>query len=75
MGQSPAATRAKGGLDLVITNAIILDWWGVVKADIGIRDGRIVGIGKAGIPTSWTASRKAWRSGLHRGVIGRRKRS
>ena len=48
MGQSPAATRAKGGLDLVITNAIILDWWGVVKADIGIRDGRIVGIGKAG---------------------------
>jgi hypothetical protein len=48
MGQSPAATRAKGGLDLVITNAIIIDWWGVVKADIGIRDGRIVGIGKAG---------------------------
>ncbi|MGC3975510.1 MAG: urease subunit alpha [Nitrospira sp.] len=50
MGQSPAATRASGGLDLVITNAIILDWWGVVKADIGIRDGRIVGIGKAGNP-------------------------
>ena len=48
MGQSPAATRAKGGLDLVITNAVIIDWWGVVKADIGIRDGRIVGIGKAG---------------------------
>ena len=48
MGQSPAATRAKGALDLVITNAIIIDWWGVVKADIGIRDGRIVGIGKAG---------------------------
>jgi urease alpha subunit len=48
MGQSPAATRAKGALDLVITNAIIVDWWGVVKADIGIRDGRIVGIGKAG---------------------------
>ena len=48
MGQSPATTRAKGGLDLVITNAIIIDWWGVVKADIGIRDGRIVGIGKAG---------------------------
>ncbi|MCE7979429.1 MAG: urease subunit alpha, partial [Nitrospira sp. NTP1] len=48
MGQSPEATRAKGGLDLVITNAIIIDWWGVVKADIGIRDGRIVGIGKAG---------------------------
>jgi urease subunit alpha len=48
MGQSPTATRAKGGLDLVITNAIIIDWWGVVKADIGIRDGRIVGIGKSG---------------------------
>ncbi len=48
MGQSPAATRAKGALDLVITNAIIIDWWGVVKADIGIRAGRIVGIGKSG---------------------------
>ena len=48
MGQSPAATRAKGALDLVITNAIIIDWWGIVKADIGIRDGRIAGIGKAG---------------------------
>jgi urease subunit alpha len=48
MGQSPAATRARGALDLVITGAIILDWWGVVKADIGIRDGRIVAIGKAG---------------------------
>lgn len=48
MGQSPSATRAKGALDLVITNAIIIDWWGIVKADIGIRDGRIVGIGKAG---------------------------
>ncbi|TKB75712.1 MAG: urease subunit alpha [Nitrospira sp.] len=50
MGQSPSATRAKGALDLVITNAIIIDWWGVMKADIGIRDGRIVGIGKAGNP-------------------------
>lgn len=37
-------------LDLVITNAVILDWWGVVKADIGIRDGKIVGIGKSGNP-------------------------
>ena len=43
MGQSPSATRANGALDLVITNAIIIDWWGIVKADIGIRDGRIVG--------------------------------
>ncbi len=50
MGQSPAATRARGALDLIITNAIIVDWWGIVKADIGIRDGRIVGIGKAGNP-------------------------
>jgi urease subunit alpha len=50
MGQSPAATRARGSLDTVITNAIILDWWGIVKADIGIRDGRIAGVGKAGNP-------------------------
>ncbi len=50
MGQSPAATRKSGSLDVVITNAIILDYWGIVKADIGIRDGRIVGIGKAGNP-------------------------
>ncbi|MCI0365598.1 MAG: urease subunit alpha, partial [Phycisphaerales bacterium] len=50
MGQSPAATRKSGSLDVVITNAIILDHWGIVKADIGIRDGRIVGIGKAGNP-------------------------
>ncbi|MBM4123757.1 MAG: urease subunit alpha [Nitrospira sp.] len=50
MGQSPAATRAGGALDLVITNAVVLDYWGIVKADIGIRDGRIVAIGKAGNP-------------------------
>jgi len=50
MGQSPTATRARGALDLVITGAIILDWWGIVKADIGIRDGRIVAIGKSGNP-------------------------
>ncbi|MCP9460459.1 MAG: urease subunit alpha [Nitrospira sp.] len=50
MGQSPSATRKSGALDLVITNAVILDYWGVVKADIGIRDGRIAGIGKAGNP-------------------------
>lgn len=43
-------SRAQGALDTVITNAIILDWWGVVRADIGIRDGRIVGIGHAGNP-------------------------
>jgi urease subunit alpha len=50
MGQSARATAAEGVLDLVITNALILDHWGIVKADIGIRDGRIVGIGKAGNP-------------------------
>ena len=50
MGQSPNATRSDGALDLVITNALILDHWGIVKADIGIRDGRIIGIGKSGNP-------------------------
>jgi urease subunit alpha len=50
MGQSARATRAGGALDLVITNALIIDHWGVVKADIGIRDGRVVKIGKAGNP-------------------------
>ena len=51
MGQSPAALREGGkALDLVITNALILDWWGIVKADVGIRDGRIVALGKAGNP-------------------------
>ena len=44
------ATREEGALDLVITNAVIVDHWGIVKADIGIRDGRIAGIGKAGNP-------------------------
>lgn len=50
MGQHPLATRAEGVLDLVITNAIIIDTWGIVKADIGIKDGLISGIGKAGNP-------------------------
>jgi urease subunit alpha len=49
MGQS-ARTRAQGTADTIITGALILDHWGVVKADIGIRDGRIVGLGKAGNP-------------------------
>ena len=49
MGQS-TRSRADGAPDLVITGAIILDHWGIVKADIGVRDGRIVGIGKAGNP-------------------------
>jgi len=50
MGQSARATRAEQTLDTVITNAVIIDHWGIVKADIGIRDGRIVAIGKAGNP-------------------------
>jgi len=48
MGQSARATSASGQLDTVITNALILDYTGVIKADIGIKDGRIVGIGHAG---------------------------
>ncbi|WP_137149114.1 urease subunit alpha [Mycolicibacterium sp. CR10] len=49
MGQS-RATRADGAPDTVITGAVILDYWGIIKADIGIRDGRITAIGKAGNP-------------------------
>ncbi len=49
MGQSPT-TNADGAVDAVITNALILDWWGIVKADVGIKDGRIAAIGKAGNP-------------------------
>ena len=47
MGQS---ARAVDVLDLVITNAVIIDHWGIVKGDIGVRDGRVVGVGKAGNP-------------------------
>ncbi|WP_088348026.1 MULTISPECIES: urease subunit alpha [Rhodomicrobium] len=49
MGQSQKS-RAEGAVDTVITNALILDHWGIVKADIGILDGRIAAIGKAGNP-------------------------
>ncbi len=49
MGQSQV-TRAGGAVDTVITNALILDHWGIVKADIGLKDGRIVAIGKSGNP-------------------------
>ncbi len=48
-GQSQAS-RASGVPDLVITNAIVLDHWGIIKADVGVRDGRISAIGKAGNP-------------------------
>ncbi|OLD19210.1 MAG: urease subunit alpha [Acidobacteria bacterium 13_1_40CM_3_56_11] len=50
MGQSPEATRAGGAPDLVITNALILDYTGIYKADVAVRDGRIAAIGKAGNP-------------------------
>ena len=49
MGQA-RATRADGAPDTVITGAVIIDYWGIIKADIGIRDGRITAIGKAGNP-------------------------
>ncbi len=48
MGQSQVS--CKESVDMVITNALIVDYWGIVKADVGIKDGRIVGIGKAGNP-------------------------
>src|SRR5262245_17230839 len=50
MGQSPRVTRAAGAPDLVITSAVIIDCSGIYKADVGIRDGRISAIGKAGNP-------------------------
>ena len=53
MGQG-RATRAEGAPDTVITGAVIVDYWGIIKADIGIRDGRIVAIGKAGNPDTMT---------------------
>jgi len=49
MGQSQTS-RAGGALDTVITNAVVLDHWGIVKGDVGLKDGRIVGVGKAGNP-------------------------
>jgi urease subunit alpha len=49
MGQSQATSK-QGAMDTVITNALILDHWGIVKADVGLKDGRIAAIGKAGNP-------------------------
>jgi urease subunit alpha len=49
MGQSQR-TREQGAMDTVITNALIIDHWGIIKADVGLRDGRIAAIGKAGNP-------------------------
>ncbi len=50
MAQSSRATRAENVLDFVITSVMIIDHWGIIKGDIGIKDGKIVGIGKAGNP-------------------------
>src|SRR2546429_2590238 len=50
MGQAARATRADQTPDLVITNAVVADHWGIVKAALGLRDWRIVGVGKAGNP-------------------------
>ncbi|MFI1992761.1 urease subunit alpha [Actinoplanes sp. NPDC020271] len=60
MGQS-RATRAEGTPDTVITGAVIVDHWGIIKADVGIRDGRIVAIGKAGNPDTM--------DGVHPGLV------
>ncbi|MGK5558580.1 urease subunit alpha [Actinomadura kijaniata] len=60
MGQS-RATRAEGALDLVITGVVVLDHWGIVKADVGVRDGRIVALGKAGNPDTM--------DGVHPGLV------
>jgi urease subunit alpha len=60
MGQG-RATRAEGAPDLVITGAVVVDHWGVVKADVGVRDGRIVALGKAGNPDVM--------DGVHRGLV------
>ncbi|QXX76740.1 urease subunit alpha [Methylovirgula sp. HY1] len=49
MGQSQL-TRSEGAVDTVITNAVIVDYWGIIKADVGLKDGRILKIGKAGNP-------------------------
>jgi cytosine/adenosine deaminase-related metal-dependent hydrolase len=60
MGQG-RATRADGAPDTAITGAVIIDYWGIIKADIGIRDGRIVAIGKAGNPDTM--------SGVHQDLV------
>ena len=52
MGQSVKTTSADGDLDMVITNALVVDYTGIYKADIGIKNGLISGIGKAGNPSA-----------------------
>ena len=62
MGQSVKTCSRDGDLDLVITNALIVDATGIVKADIGIKDGKIAGIGKAGNPDV-NGRRDSWHDG------------
>ncbi|MCY9431940.1 urease subunit alpha, partial [Bacillus spizizenii] len=50
MGQNGRITAKDGALDLIITNVVLLDYTGIVKADVGVKDGRIVGVGKSGNP-------------------------
>ena len=68
MGQS-RATRADGAADTVITGAVVLDHWGVVKADVGIRDGRVVALGKAGNPDTMDGVDPALVIGLSTEII------
>jgi len=70
MGQSVNTTSADGDLDLVITNAVVLDYTGIYKADIGVKDGRIAGIGKAGNPDIMDGVTPGMTVGLHRGPCG-----
>ena len=68
MGQS-CVTRAEGSPDVVITGAVILDHWGIIKADVGVRDGRIVGIGRAGNPDTTDGVDPALVIGPHTEII------
>ena len=70
MGQSQI-TNKQGAVDTVITNALILDHWGIVKADVGIKDGKISAIGKAGNPDIQPERHHRHRTG-HRGDRRRR---
>ncbi|WP_405061171.1 urease subunit alpha [Kribbella sp. NBC_01505] len=63
------ATRADGAPDTVITNVVVLDWWGIVRADVGIRDGRIVALGRAGNPDIADGVHPALRIGPSTDVI------
>jgi urease subunit alpha len=63
------ATHADGAPDVVITNAVVLDHWGIVKADVGIRDGRIVALGKAGNPDVMDGVHPALRIGATTDII------